>query len=52
MASSYISVRNIIIIIIICRQIFSQFHEKSKKNISFTLIKNEILKKINHVFMF
>src|SRR2546421_2458064 len=35
----------------LCRQISSQFCEKSERNISFALIKNEILRKINHVFV-
>src|SRR5437762_5473070 len=35
----------------LCRQISSQLHEKSERNISFALIRNEILRKMNHVFM-
>ena len=34
-----------------CRQISSQFHEKSEKNLSFVLHENEILKKMNHVYI-
>ena len=36
---------------LLCRQIFSQLHKKLKENLSFILIRNEILKKINHVFV-
>lgn len=36
----------------LCKQIFSQLHRKSKKNLLFALIKNEILRKMNHVFVF
>src|SRR6266487_4408271 len=35
----------------LCRQISSQFHKKSKRNFSFALIENEILRKMNHVFV-
>ena len=35
----------------LCRQISSQLCEKLKRNFSFALTKNKILKKINHVFM-
>src|SRR5436189_5433567 len=34
-----------------CRQIFNQFHRKLKENLSFVLYRNEILKKMNHVFI-
>ena len=34
-----------------CRQISSQFCEKLEKNLSFALIKNEVLKKMNCVFV-
>src|SRR5438034_3275836 len=33
---------------LLCRQIFSQLHRKSKRNILFALIRNEILRKMNH----
>ena len=33
------------------RQISSQLHRKSKRNFSFALIRNEILRKMNHVFV-
>ena len=36
---------------LLCRQIFSQLCEKSEKNLLFILIKNEILRKMNHVFV-
>jgi len=36
----------------LCRQISSQLHRKLKKNFSFTLIRNEILRKMNCVFVF
>ena len=35
----------------LCRQISNQFCEKSEENLSFVLIRNEILKKMNHVFV-
>ena len=35
----------------LCRQISSQLHKKSEKNFSFALTENEILKKMNHVFV-
>src|SRR5437667_3916739 len=35
-----------------CRQISSQLHEKSEENSSFALIRNEILRKMNYVFIF
>jgi len=34
-----------------CRQISSQLHEKSEKNLSFVLHENEILKKTDHVYI-
>src|SRR5438034_3478194 len=34
-----------------CRQIFNQLHEKSEENFSFALHENEILKKMNCVFV-
>ena len=34
-----------------CKQIFNQLHRKLKENLSFVLHENEILKKMNHVFM-
>ena len=37
---------------LLCKQISSQLCRKLKRNFSFTLIKNEILRKMNHVFMF
>ena len=37
---------------LLCKWISSQFHRKLKKNSLFALIENEILKKINYVFMF
>jgi hypothetical protein len=36
---------------LLCRWISSQFHRKSERNLSFALIKNKILKKMNHVFV-
>jgi len=33
------------------RQIFNQLHRKLKKNLSFVLHKNEILKKTDHVYI-
>ena len=33
------------------KQISSQLHRKSEENLSFTLIRNEILRKMNHVFI-
>src|SRR5438034_5398022 len=36
---------------LLCRQISSQFHEKLEKNFSFALTENEILRKMNHVFV-
>ena len=35
-----------------CRWISSQLHRKLKENLSFVLHENEILKKMNHVFVF
>ena len=37
---------------LLCKQISNQLHEKSERNFSFALIRNEILRKMNHVFMF
>ena len=34
-----------------CKQISSQLHKKSEENLSFVLYRNEILKKINHVYI-
>ena len=36
---------------LLCKQISSQFHRKLKRNSSFALIRNEILRKMNHVFV-
>jgi len=36
---------------LLCRQISNQLYEKSERNLSFTLIKNEILKKMNYIFV-
>src|SRR5216117_112386 len=36
---------------LLCRQISSQLHEKSERNSSFALTENEILRKMNHVFV-
>ena len=36
---------------LLCRQISSQFCRKLQENFLFVLIKNEILKKMNHVFV-
>ena len=36
---------------LLCRQISSQLCEKSEKNLSFALHKNEILRKTDHVFV-
>ena len=36
---------------LLCRQISSQFYRKSEENLLFALIKNEILRKMNHVFV-
>src|SRR5216117_258472 len=57
---SSISKKNIIILSLIkdtqefdsqCRQISSQLHRKSEENLSFALHRNEILRKMNHVFV-
>ena len=37
---------------LLCKQISSQFCEKSERNFLFALIENKILKKMNHVFVF
>src|SRR6266487_219672 len=34
-----------------CRQISNQLHEKLKENLSFVLHENEILRKMNHVYI-
>jgi len=36
---------------LLCRQISSQLHRKSERNSSFALIRNEILRKTDHVFV-
>ena len=57
---SNISEKNMIILNLIkntqkfnlqCRQIFSQFCRKLKKNLLFVLHRNEILRKMNHVYI-
>ena len=35
-----------------CKQIFNQFHKKLKKNFSFVLYKNEILRKTDYMYIF
>ena len=35
----------------LCRQISNQLHKKSERNFSFALIENEILRKMNHVYI-
>src|SRR5205823_6710906 len=36
---------------LLCRQISSQLCRKLKRNFSFALVRNEILRKMNHVFV-
>src|SRR5206468_108467 len=36
---------------LLCKQISSQLCEKSERNFSFALIRNKILRKMNHVFV-